>query len=53
MDWKGYVGLAVFAVAVVLALVMALYASVSKYAKQFDPADRSPAGAPEEPGARR
>ena len=42
MDWKVVVGLMFLAAAIVMALVIAMYASVSKYAKQFDPAQRTP-----------
>lgn len=50
MDWKTYAALALFVGAIVLALVIALYASVTKYAKQFDPAGRPTDEVPREPG---
>ena len=41
MDWKLIAALAVFGLAIVLGLVIVMYASVSRYARTFDPANRA------------
>ena len=48
MDWKVFVALALLGVAILLGLVIALYSSVSRYAKQFDPAQHPPGDTPGE-----